>query len=542
MADRISRFKEEVLDLYSEVHLGALLEKITASIREYMGSEEASIFIYNPEKEELTFETATGEKEKELKQIILKKGQGVAGWIAAEQQGVIINDCRSDARYAGMVDQKTLFNTRSLLGVPVLMDGRVLGVLEAVNKKRGKFSGNDLQVLEQMAGFLAIPLQNAVLFRAITRETLAKERLIELGKKISASADISGVMMAIKEIICGEIQPLAASVYVNSENREYDLLANCSREKEDAGGLGTTIVRVGGRFPLRAEGAVLGYLDIRSEKMISEEAAALFRGLAAFMAISLEKFRLYGQMLEKEKMDKELQIARDIQQSFLLQQPQNFPGLDIAFLNIPSSKVGGDYYEIIALNDREIVFSINDISGHGVPASLLMAIFRSSFVFQLRQGGDISATISHLNRLIAETTDPNLFVTSFTAKLDRQAGILSYINAGHPPPLVVRGIDLLFLDSDSMVVGMFADVEYPVSRFALQPGDVLIMYTDGVIEAENEQHEEYSLARLGAFAVAQKDLSAAAIQAALIEDLKIFCRQQDFSDDVTLMVVKYLGK
>jgi serine phosphatase RsbU (regulator of sigma subunit) len=349
-------------------------------------------------------------------------------------------------------------------------------------------------------------------------------------------------LTAIKEIICAEIQPLAACVFVSSENMAYDLLASSSREKEDVQCLGTTIGNAGGRFPLRAEGAVLGYLDIQSEKMLSEESASLFRGLAAFMAISLEKFRLYRQMLEKEKMEKELQIAREIQQSFLLQQPQDFPGLDIAFLNVPSSKVGGDYYEILPLNDREIVFSVNDVSGHGVPASLLMAIFRSNFVFQLRRGGDISATIGHLNRLIAETTDANLFVTSFTAKLDCASGTLSYINAGHPLPLVLRGMELLPLAAGSMVVGMFADVEYPVSVFTMRPGDTLILYTDGVIEAENENGEEYSLARMCATAVARRDLPAAAMQAALIEDLRNFCRRPDFSDDVTLMVVKYLGQ
>jgi phosphoserine phosphatase RsbU/P len=542
MADRISRFREEVLDLYAEVQLGALLGKITAGIKVYMGSEEASIFIYDPDKEELSFETATGDKAQDLKKIVLKKGQGVAGWVADQRQGVIINDCRRDPRYTSMVDQKTLFQTRSLLGVPVLLEDKVLGVLEAVNKKRGKFKRDDLRVLQQMAGFLAIPLHNAVLFRAITRETLAKERLIELGKKISASADISGVLTAIKEIICAEIQPLAACVFVASENMEYDLLANSSREKVDIEYPGTTIFDISGRFPLRAEGAVLGYMDIRSEKMISDEAAALFRGLAAFMAISLEKFRLYRQMLEKEKMEKELQIARDIQQSFLLQQPQHFPGLDISFLNIPSSKVGGDYYEILPLNPREIVFSVNDVSGHGVPASLLMAIFRSNFIFQLRRSGDIAAAIGHLNRLIAETTEANLYVTSFTAKLDGVTGTLTYINAGHPQPLVLRGKEFLQLEAGSTVVGMFAEGEYPVSRFALRPGDVLVLYTDGVIEAENENHEEYSLARLGAVAAERRDLPASALQAALIEDLKNFCRRQDFIDDVTLMVVKYLGK
>ncbi|MCX6556579.1 MAG: SpoIIE family protein phosphatase [Candidatus Aminicenantes bacterium] len=540
MAERISRFKDEVLGLYSEVNLNALLEKITASIKAYMGSEEASIFLYDPEKEELTFETATGDQEKTLKQIVLKKGQGVAGWIAAERKGVIINDSQHDPRHTGMVDRKILFQTQSILGVPVLLEDRVLGVLEAVNKKRGKFSKDDLQVLQQMAGFLAIPLHNAVLFRAITRETLAKERLIELGKKISASTDSGGVLLALKEIICAEIQPLTACVHVSSEKREYDLLANSSRAKEDVECLGTTIGRVSSRFPLRAEGAMLGYLDIQSEKPISDEAASLFRGLAAFMAISLEKFRYIGQMLEKEKMEKELQVARDIQQSFLLQQPQKFPGLDIAFLNIPSSKVGGDYYDVIPLNEREIIFSVNDVSGHGVPASLLMAIFRSSFVFQLRRGGDIASTISHLNRLIAETTEPNLYVTSFTAKLDCRTGILSYINAGHPLPLVLRGKELLMLESGSTVVGMFAEVDYPVSSFAMQPGDRLIMYTDGVIEAENEDGEEYSLARLSAAVVGRRDLPAVAMQAALIDDLRSFCRRKDFSDDVTLMIVKYL--
>jgi sigma-B regulation protein RsbU (phosphoserine phosphatase) len=348
------------------------------------------------------------------------------------------------------------------------------------------------------------------------------------------------VLLALKEIICAEIQPLTACVHVSSEKKEYDLLASSSCTKEEVECLGTTIGRVSSRFPLRAEGAVLGHLDIQSEKPISEEAASLFRGLAAFMAISLEKFRYVRQMLEKEKIEKELQVARDIQQSFLLQQPQKFPALDIAFLNIPSSKVGGDYYDVIPLNEREIIFSINDVSGHGVPASLLMAIFRSSFVFQLRRGGDIASTISHLNRLIAETTEPNLYVTSFTAKLDCRTGILSYINAGHPQPLVLRGTELLPLELGSTVVGMFADVEYPVSSLAMQPGDRLILYTDGVIEAENNEGEEYSLARLSAAVVGRRDMPAAAMLAALIDDLRNFCRRKDFSDDVTLMVVKYL--
>lgn len=410
--DRIGRFKKEMLDLYSEVNLRLLLVKITAGIRGYLACAEASIFIYDAEKEELTFETATGEKARELKKIVLKKGQGVAGWIAARRRGVIIDDCSRDRRHTSLTDRKTHFQTRTLLGVPVLMGGRLLGVLEAVNKKRGKFTRADLALLAKMAAFLAIPLQNAVLIR---------------------------------------------------------------------------------------------------------------------------------RMLEKEKIERELQIARDIQRSFLPQGPVAFPGLDIAFLNIPSSKVGGDYYEVMPLGGSEIVFSINDVAGHGIPAALLVAVFRSSFVYQLRHGKGIAAAIGHLNRLLAETTEANLYVTSFTCKLDASSGGFEYINAAHPPPLVVRGGEVLALDAGSMAVGMFADSDYPVARFDLRRDDILVFYTDGVIEAANEKDEEYSRDRLAAAVAAGRHLPAAELQAAVLDDIRRFCGRDEFADDLTLMVVKYLG-
>jgi sigma-B regulation protein RsbU (phosphoserine phosphatase) len=410
--DRSTHFKKEMIDLYSEVDLGLLLEKITAGIRGYLACEEASIFIFDPEKEELSFETATGRSAGELKKIVLKKGQGVAGWIAAERRGAIINDCGRDPRHAAATDAKTQFQTRSLLGVPVLMAGRLLGVLEAVNKKRGKFSQADLRLLGRIASFLAIPLQNAVLIR---------------------------------------------------------------------------------------------------------------------------------QMLEKEKIEKELQIARDIQQSFLRQDPVVAPGLDIAFLNIPSSTVGGDYYEVMPLDDRETVFSVCDVAGHGVPAALGMAIFRSSFIHRLRQDRDIAAATVHVNRLLAETTEASLYVTAFACKVDANAGLLDYVNAGHPPPLVARGAEALWLDEGGMAVGMFADAEFRPVRFRLQSGDVLALYTDGVIEAADDRGEEYGRERLAAAVSAGRRLPAAGLQAALLADVRAFCGRDAFADDLTLMVVKYLG-
>lgn len=410
--ERIARFKKEMIDLYAEVDLRQLLEKITAGIRGYLACEEASIFIYDAERQELSFETATGAQAAELKRIVLKKGQGVAGWIADTLQGVIIDDCRADPRHDSATDQKTHFQTRSLLGVPVRMAGRLLGVLEAVNKRRGRFSRADLKLLTGIAAFLAIPLHNAVLIR---------------------------------------------------------------------------------------------------------------------------------QMLEKEKLEKELQIARRIQQSFLRQEAVAMPGLDIAHLNISSSQVGGDYYEAMPLTEREIAFSVNDVSGHGIPAALGMAVFRSSFVYSLRRERDIAAAIGLLNRLIAETIEGNLYVTSWTGKLDAGSGDLEYINAGHPPPLVLRGGEAFPLGTGGLAVGMFSESEFRTERLQLQPGDVLLLFTDGVIEAANDRDEEFGRERLAAVALKNRLRPAAELQAALLAEVRAFCGRDDFADDFTLMVVKYLG-
>lgn len=409
--DLSSRFKKEMIGLYAEVDLRPLLERITAAIRGYLACEEASIFIYDEERGELAFETATGAKAKQLKRIVLKKGQGIAGWIAAERRGVIIDDCSRDPRHASQTDRKTKFRTRSLLGVPVLRDGRLLGVLEAVNKKRGRFSRSDLKLLGEIASFLAIPLQNAVLIR---------------------------------------------------------------------------------------------------------------------------------QMLEKEKLDRELQIARDIQRTFLRQEPLVLPGYDVAFLNLPSSKVGGDYYEAMPLAGDRVVFAVGDVAGHGVPAALGMAIFRSGFVYMLRQGAGIAATVSHLNRLLAETTEANLYVTACACQFDA-GGRGEYLNAGHPPPLLLRGSEALPLEAGGMAVGMFAEAEFSVAAVRLLPGDVLLLFTDGVIEAADDQGEEYGRSRLTSAARRKRRLRAASLLEDVLADVRAFRGHDEFEDDLTLMAIKYLG-
>lgn len=541
--DREQRFKQECIELYSELKLETLLDKIAAKICKYLDCREASIFIYDALKEELFVQIATGESQDVLKKMVLKKGEGIVGWVAEHNQGVIVNNCAKDPRFSASTDKVTGFVTQSLVAVPVFREAKLLGVLESINKISGKFSESDRLFMVAIAHFISIPLQNAILFNQVMSETRDKEHLIELGKIVSHSFSLDEVFGTLKTIISNIIVPLEVNVMVKSQQRTYRLVHNEKGPYQDKDFAETAIDGRQVVFPLRADKDVLGYLEIKTQKKMPAEVVALIRGIAIFAAISIEKYEMHSRILEKEKLESELEIARKIQQSFLLNKKIVIPGLDISFINIPSSLVGGDYYDILMLNPEETIFTINDISGHGIPASLIMAIFRANFTYRIKKDNHMLTTISHLNDLIAETTEINHFVTSFSCCINRKKLICRYINAGHNPPLLLRQDTILEMDQGETVLGVFPHVPRHEEEVVLEQGDILLLYTDGVIEAENRQHCQFSVARLKSFLRECKARSwdAETVKDQLIQHLKKYVDKDQFEDDVTFIVVRVVG-
>ena len=537
MQEKLIQFRDDFFDLYSEINLHSLLQKIAEKVKTYLDCEESSIFIYNLRKEELYFESVTGDRQDALKQIVMKKGEGVVGWIAQHVSSVIINDCASDTRFTSTTDTGTDFKTCSIAGVPVQREGRLLGVIEAINKKQGAFSENDREVLEFIANFISVPLQNALLFKKVTQESGEKARLIELGQAISNSYDLDEIFDVLKNVIVDIVNPLEIGVMVKSQGVMYNLL------KDEVVGKPEKMekTRVHNReavFPLRTQNKTLGFLQVELRESIPDDLASLIKGIAVFAAISIEKFELFKQIIEKEKMEKEIQIAREIQQSFLLHKEISMKGLDVAYINIPSSQVGGDYYDIISLNDHEIIVTINDISGHGIPASLLMSIFRANFVYGIRRNRDILTTINHLNNLIAETTDTNLYVTSFAGMIDLKKQRMRWINSGHNPTFILRKQEVIQLKDGGPVLGMFADISIQETEIGLQKDDFIVMYTDGVTEAEDANGNQFELPRLIEFVGKQRHLDIGQVRDKLIDKLKNHVGADEFDDDVTFILIR----
>ncbi|MEN8152756.1 MAG: GAF domain-containing SpoIIE family protein phosphatase [Acidobacteriota bacterium] len=527
----------ELIELYSELELESLLDKIADKIKIHLNCEESSIFLYNQEKEELYFETATGDKEEELKKIVIKKGEGIAGWIAETQQTIVVNDCSKEDRFKKTFDKKTNFKTSSILGCPVKTGNILIGVVEAINKKDGDFSKKDEEMLDYFSSFISIPLQNAILFKKVIRESKEKGQLIELGKTVSSSFTFDEVFKTLKEIISEIIPVKEITIMVNSQQRVYHLIGSHDPE-ENENSSETIINNKSAIFPLRTEDKTLGFLQVESEKYITGQTISLLKGLAIFTAISINKYEMYKDLIEKEKIEKELQIARDIQQSFLLNEKIDLKNIDFSFINLPSSKVGGDYYDIVKLNRNESVFTLNDISGHGIPASLLMSIVRTNFVYRIKRDKDIQKTIGYLNNLIAETTEPNLYVTSFTCLIDSEKKTLDYLNCGHTPSLLVRGKKQIEISEGDTVLGMFPGVEFNLRSMDLKKNDIIVLYTDGVVEAENEKEEQFSFERLKQIVTQNSSSDTEKIKDIIITELKEFVKKESFTDDITFIVIK----
>jgi sigma-B regulation protein RsbU (phosphoserine phosphatase) len=196
-------------------------------------------------------------------------------------------------------------------------------------------------------------------------------------------------------------------------------------------------------------------------------------------------------------MEKDLEVAREIQHRLLPKTFPTIPGLKTEAMNLPSKHVGGDYYDVILLCEGKVALVIADVSGKGVPAALLMASLQSTLRAEASAGRSPSKVISILNREIFEHTAGGTFVTIFYGVMDLETETMTYCNAGHPPPIILgKDLDTRLLDETHIVIGIDNEAEYADTTVKLKPGDLLFLYTDGITDELDERDEPYGETRL----------------------------------------------
>ena len=238
-------------------------------------------------------------------------------------------------------------------------------------------------------------------------------------------------------------------------------------------------------------------------------------------------------------MDEQLAIAREIQQALLPQRNKEFEYGRACSQNLPCHEVGGDYFDYFNLDEERFGFALGDVAGKGMPAALLASLIQGIFSAQTLFSAPLPVMISNINRNLAKRGTGNRFVTFFFGILDKD-GRCTYVNAGHNPPfLLSRDGSMKELTSGGMVLGLFAEAQYESDTITLQPGDHLVLFTDGVIEALNDAGEEFGMERLVALLRGNARAGASEILNRLQEAVVSFSANAAQHDDITVMVLGY---
>jgi sigma-B regulation protein RsbU (phosphoserine phosphatase) len=293
--------------------------------------------------------------------------------------------------------------------------------------------------------------------------------------------------------------------------------------------------------PIVSEAGTIGCLNVESDRasFFTAADAEILQFFASAAALSIARALFHREVLEKQRIEDQLKVAHEVQAGLLPGAPPDLPGYDIAAVNLPTHAIGGDYYDYVPLNGDRLGLVVADVSGKGIPAALIMATFRAALRTEMRRRASLPAVAAQLNAALLEFRDAARFVTAFCGVLEASSGRVTYVNCGHNPPLLLRGgggRDMLRPGGSAL--GLFAGERFKTGTASLERGDSLVLYTDGVVEPENERAAEFGEERLEAAIRAVAGRPASEALRSVIEATQAFSGRDRYDDDFTLVVVR----
>ena len=283
------------------------------------------------------------------------------------------------------------------------------------------------------------------------------------------------------------------------------------------------------------------YLDSRERgALLSRAARAALETLATEAAVAIENARLYRETLEKARMEQELRIAAEIQQALLPEPRRKGQFFEAVGQSVPCRSIGGDFFDYVDLPNGAFGFAVGDVAGKGAPAALLTAVLQGVFASQASSGSSPSETLSKVNIALIRRAIESRFATALYAVIGPN-GELSYCNAGHNPPMVFGKNGIQRLEKGGLILGLFEHATFEEGNATLEPGDLLVAFSDGVTEALSTEGEEYGEQRLLDCVQANRDKSVAELLDSIFASVREFTAGAVQSDDVTALVLRYDG-
>ncbi len=509
----------------SPMHLNELLTVIMDVAKELVGAEGSSLLLADQETDDLIFNIVTGEKGNVIRGDRLPSGAGIAGHVALTGEPLIVNDAQKDERFYRGVDSKYDFHTRNIVCVPMKVVDTLVGVLEVVNSTgRDSFDECDLDLARYIADTAAIAISNRRLYFELTSRIEELTALYEFSQSISCYSGENDFFLRTIETLVQLIRVEKGSIILYDEERGSLVLKAASGLPDDVYAdsvvdltnsvagfvfrngdplLVSDISRefgfiTGSRnrsyktqsfisIPIKRQGATIGVLSLADKLNRAQFDAFDLRVLstvASQIAEVHQNIQYQKNMLEQQRLAREIDVASEIQANILPRIPESIGAHHLAAMNRPAKEVGGDFYDFFKFDENKYGIVVADVSGKGIPAAIFMGTARNVIRAESRISNQPGTLLRKSNRYIYEDSEQGMFVTLIYVLIDTHNNIITYANGGHNDQILYKKKtgEVIKLNADGIPLGISDRARFEERIIFYEPGDMLVLFTDGILE------------------------------------------------------------
>jgi sigma-B regulation protein RsbU (phosphoserine phosphatase) len=556
-------------EITSILDLDQLLKKIAELTQRVVPYQIFAIFLVDDARQDLYYRFAIGHTKEMVQTLRIPFGEGLIGTAALERKPVVVDDVRDDPRYIVAVEA-----ARSELAVPLIIKNRVVGVLDIESPEIGYFRDEQVRLLNLLASQIAIAIENASVYESERRNRQMLSLLYDVSLDMSSTLEVDEVVHKIAAAVKSTVNYHIFSIFQLDERSGLLQIKTVigSNERENRkltvplgkGLVGTAAllnepVRVSDvsldpryisvhpetrseiAIPLAHKGRVIGVIDLESTVVnyFTEYHQRLLQTLASRIAAALINSQLYAKVSENERrMDREMKIAREIQIQLMPEEIPTVQLLDIAVTFKPVAHLGGDLYDFITFDDGRLAIVAGDVAGKGAPAALYAALSSGIIRTRATRKYPPGQMLELVNKTLYSRPIESQYCALTYAIYDPQLHKVIFANSGLPYPILVRDGVPRFLELGGIPVGLFPDSKYQEIELDLQERDILVFYTDGLVEARDEGDEDFGIKRLAQTVREHCNETAREIVKAVNEAVDGFIGRVKPHDDRTLIVVK----
>jgi sigma-B regulation protein RsbU (phosphoserine phosphatase) len=570
------RFRErsELLDFLLEVSaataqtldLEQLLANVAEIVQRVLPYDLFAILLYNEKRRDLRIRYGVGHREDIVKNLSIALGEGITGTAALRREPVLVGDVRNDPRYLNSVDA-----VRTELAVPMTARGKLVGVIDIQSTRVNAYSEYDRTLLRLIAARVGIAIDNARLYLRVERQNRTLKTLAHISRELSSVLDLNELLSKIINTMRDLIAYDAFSILLVDHEAKalrhlfsvrYDQRVNIDNIPLGKGITGAAaesraVVRVHDTakdpryiashpdirsevaVPLMVQDRVVGVMDLESDRVgyFTDDHVRTLTLLAPQVANSLENARLYQELAQRERrMEEDLKAARELQLVLLPDAEPEIEGLEAAVRLRPARGISGDIYDIFEQPDGQTVIAFGDVSGKGAAAALYGGLMSGLLRILAPRRRRPAELMRALNEALVERRVEARYVSLLVLLWNPATRQMVMANAGSLPPMICRGGDILKVRVEGVPLGLLDEREYEEVTFEAQPGDTVLLYSDGITDHLNPAGNEYGRGRLAHVVRANCHKPAVGLIAAIYKDLDKFATTA--FDDQTIFAMK----